>query len=62
MPKKIVYKYTYDKSMVQEMKNLVKEGKFASSLWYKKDLKNIKRLFFVLAHSYRYFNKYKKYH
>ena len=62
VPKKIVYKYTYDKSMVQEMKNLVKEGKFASSLWYKKDLKNIKRLFFVLAHSYRYFNKYKKYH
>ena len=50
VPKKIVYKYTYDKSMVQEMKNLVKEGKFASSLWYKKDLKNLKRLFFVFAH------------
>ncbi|MCR5458188.1 MAG: carboxylate--amine ligase [Clostridiales bacterium] len=62
VPKRIVYKYTDDKSMVQRLKKLVKEGKSASSLWYKKDLKNPKRLFFVLVHSYRYFGKYKKYH
>ena len=59
VPKPIVYKYA-DKETVKKLKSLVRSGKSISSLWYGKDLKNPKRLFFVAVHNFRYYGKYRK--
>lgn len=59
VPKPIVYKYA-DKETVKKLKSLVRSGKSFSSLWYGKDLKNLKRLFFVAVHNFRYYGKYRK--
>ncbi len=61
VPRLVVYKYLKDDLLVRKLKDLVKQGKHASTLWYGKDLKNIKRLFFVNIHTFRYFGKYRKY-
>ncbi len=62
IPKAVIYKYCVDKSCVAEAKELVKEKKFISSLWYKADLAgNPKRLFYVSAQELNHFRKYKKY-
>lgn len=62
IPKAVIYKYCADKKYVQEAKELVKNGKFISSLRYKYDLVgNPKRAFFVFAHELNHFKKYKKY-
>lgn len=59
VPKPIIYKYA-DKETVKKLKSLVRSGKSFSSLWYRKDLKNPKRLFFVAVHNFRYYGKYRK--
>lgn len=59
VPKPIIYKYT-GKDMAKKLKSLVRSGKSFSSLWYRKDLKNPKRLFFVAVHNFRYYGKYRK--
>lgn len=59
VPKPIVYKYA-DKETVKKLKSLVRSGKSFSSLWYGKDLKNPKRLFFVAVHNFCYYGKYRK--
>lgn len=59
VPKPIVYKYA-DKETVKKLKSLVRSEKSFSSLWYGKDLKNPKRLFFVAVHNFRYYGKYRK--
>lgn len=59
VPKPIIYKYA-GKDMAKKLKSLVRSGKSFSSLWYKKDLKNPKRLFFVAVHNFRYYGKYRK--
>ncbi len=62
VPKGIVYKYLQDKEIVKKLKELVNNGQSSSTLWYKPDLHNPKRLFFLLAHDYRFYGKYRKYH
>lgn len=59
VPKPIIYKYA-DKETAKKLKSLVRSGKSFSSLWYGKDLKNPKRLFFVAVHNFRYYGKYRK--
>lgn len=59
VPKPIIYKYA-NKETVKKLKSLVRSGKSFSSLWYRKDLKNPKRLFFVAVHNFRYYGKYRK--
>lgn len=59
VPKPIIYKYA-GKEMTKKLKSLVRSGKSFSSLWYKKDLKNPKRLFFVAVHNFHYYGKYRK--
>ena len=59
VPKPIIYKYA-GKDMAKKLKSLVRSGKSFSSLWYRKDLKNPKRLFFVAVHNFRYYGKYRK--
>lgn len=62
IPKRVIYKYCADKKYADEAKNLVQEGKYISSLWYKKDLSgNPKRAFYVSAMVFNHFKKYKKY-
>ena len=59
VPKPIIYKYV-GKETAQKLKSLVKEGKSRSTLWYGRDLKNPKRLFYVAVHNVRYYSKYRK--
>lgn len=62
IPKKIVYDYTEDASLVAKAKELVQSKRFRSSLWYSKDLLwNPMRLFYVSANSFNHFKKFKKY-
>ncbi len=62
IPKAVIYKYCADKDSVARAKALVREKKYISSLWYKKDLSfNPLRLFYVSAHEFNHFKKYKKY-
>ncbi len=59
VPKPIIYKYV-GKETAQKLKALVREGKSRSTLWYGRDLKNPKRLFYVAVHNIRYYEKYRK--
>lgn len=59
VPKPIIYKYV-DKETASKLKALVREGRSRSTLWYKRDLKNPKRLFYVAVHNVRYYDKYRK--
>ncbi len=62
IPKKVIYKYCADKKYAKEAKELVKSGKYISSLWYRKDLSgNPRRTFYVSAMVFNHFKKYKKY-
>lgn len=62
IPKAVIYKYCADKKYADEAKQLVKEGKYISSLWYKADLSmNPRRIFYVTAMVNNHFRKYKKY-
>ncbi len=62
IPKAVIYKYCADKKYADQARSLVKEGKYISSLWYKKDLNaNPKRAFYVSAMVFNHFKKYKKY-
>ncbi|MBR3995547.1 MAG: hypothetical protein IKI97_09745 [Clostridia bacterium] len=62
IPKRVIYKYCADKKYADMAKELVKSGKYISSLWYKEDLKgNPKRRFLVSAMVFNHFKKYKKY-
>lgn len=59
VPKPIIYKYV-GKETAQKLKALVREGKSRSTLWYRHDLKNPKRLFYLAVHNIRYYGKYRK--
>ena len=60
--KKIIYRYIKDKNIKSKVQKLVSEGKSASSLFYKYDMRlNPSRSAFVLIHNQRYFKKYKIY-
>ncbi len=62
IPKAVIYKYCADKKYADQARSLVKDGKYISSLWYKKDLaNNPRRAFYVSAMVFNHFKKYKKY-
>lgn len=62
VPKKIIYSYINDDTLMKTVKNLVKNGKSGSSLWYRPDLlANPMRLAYVIVHNFRYFKKYRQY-
>lgn len=62
VPKKIIYRYIKDKNIKSKVQKLVSEGKSASSLFYKYDMRlNPSRSAFVFIHNQRYFKKYKIY-
>ncbi len=63
VPCSVAYKYTEDKALVEKAKKLDREGRSASSLWYKYDLRfNPLRFICVVEQLRRQKNKYKKYH
>ncbi len=61
VPKGIVYKYVKDEQALNEVRQLIKEGKCINSLFYKKDL-NIKRYIKLKINMLNHFRKYKKYY
>ena len=62
VPKKIIYSYIKDENVLKTVKELVKNRKTTSSLFYRPDLKcNQLRLAYVSVHNHRYFKKYKRY-
>ena len=62
IPRRIVFKYTHNKTLTDKAKALVKAGKAHTSVWYKYDLSgNPRRLFYVAAAQYRHFEKYRTY-
>ena len=63
VPRSVAYKYTEDKTLVEKAKKLDREGRSASSLWYKYDLRfNPMRFICVTEQLRRQKKKYKKYH
>ncbi len=62
VPKKIIYSYIHDETIMQKVKALVKSGKAGTALFYAKDLRlNPMRLAYVTMHDRRYYKKYKLY-
>lgn len=62
IPKAVVYRYMHNAPLQQRARQLAKEKKYCSSLWYPADLKaNPARLFYVLAQQCNQFRKYFKY-
>jgi D-aspartate ligase len=62
VPKKIIYNYITESSLLKKARKLAKEGKESTSLFYRKDLfLNPLRAAYVCIHNTRYFGKYKKY-
>lgn len=59
VPKRIIYKYVSDASLVKKAKQLVKQGKCLRQLWYGPDM-GLKRTLRFLAGQYHYYEKYKK--
>lgn len=63
IPKAVIYNFCRDKESVKEAKTLAKNGKAKSSLWYSPDcFMNPKRVFFLLAHGFNQYKKFKKYY
>ncbi len=63
VPKSVAYRYTEDKSLVQQAKALAKQGKERSSVWYPKDMcMNPLRTACVLELLRRQFGKFSRYY
>lgn len=60
VPRGIIYKYVKDEKCLQEVRQLIKEGKWTNSLFYKKDMK-LKRYIKLKLNMLNHFRKYKKY-
>ncbi len=62
VPKSIIYKYITDKTLLEKVRSLAKNGKESTTLFYAKDiLSNPLRAAYVFIHNMRYFGKYNKY-
>ena len=61
VPKKIIYKYTSDREVLNRAKKLIKEKKYAYTLLYKKDM-NLKRFLRIKLYYNRHISDYKKYY
>ena len=62
IPKNVVYKYTEDKKLVEKAKQLTKEGKEYSSIWYPYDMLNPLRFVCVTEQLRRQEKKYRIYY
>ncbi|MBQ2707272.1 MAG: ATP-grasp domain-containing protein [Clostridia bacterium] len=63
VPKGVVFGYCRDAKMTGTAKRLTREGKAHAALWYRPDTcMNPKRVFWLLAHGYNQFGKFKKYY
>lgn len=60
IPKCVLFRYTQNEQLKKEAKQLISEGKWTNSLFYKKDF-NLKRWFKLMLNNLNYFQKYKKY-
>jgi D-aspartate ligase len=61
VPLGVVYKYVNDKQKVKKIKQLVREGKTSTSLFYKKDMSFRRRLYLFLR-DLNHFRKYKRHY
>lgn len=62
IPNNVVYKYVKNQELVNKAKNLVKEGKSATSFGYEADLKgNFKRKWYIFLYNINQMRKFKKY-
>lgn len=62
VPKSIIYKYITDKTLLEKVRTLAKNGRENTTLFYSKDiLLNPLRAAYVFIHNMRYFGKYNKY-
>lgn len=62
IPRRIIFRYTADPALVAHAKKLIRKKRFCNSLFCRPDLRgNPKRFFYVCAHEYRHFKKYKTY-
>ena len=60
IPKGVIFKYLFDKSLREEARSLLKKKKFYPSYWYKGD-KSIKRWVSYFRNQMNYYEKYRKY-
>lgn len=61
VPKKIVYKYIKGTKAEKDVLSMENTPAESSTLFYKPDMKNPLRSFYIYAHNIKYFSKYKKY-
>lgn len=59
IPKGVLYKYAQNETLKKEAKQLISEGKYTNSLFYKKDF-NVKRWINLILNNLNYYRKYKK--
>ena len=60
IPKKIIFQYVKDEALKAEAKELIRQGKYCQSYYYKGD-RSLKRWVHFLKNQYHYFEKYKRY-
>ena len=59
IPKGVLFKYARNEKLKQEAKQLIAEGKYTNSLFYKKDF-SLTRWFKLVLNNLNYYRKYKK--
>ena len=60
IPKRIIYKYVKDPALKAEAKELIRQGKYCQSYYYKGD-RSLKRWVNFKKNQFHYFEKYKRY-
>lgn len=60
IPKKIIFRYVKDEALKAEAKELIRQGKYCQSYYYKGD-RSLKRWVHFVKNQYHYFEKYKRY-
>lgn len=60
IPKGVLFKYAQNEALKQEAKELISQGKWTNSLFYKKDF-SLKRWIKLILHHFNHYRKYKKY-
>lgn len=60
IPKRIIFQYVKDPALKAEAKELIRQGKYCQSYYYKGD-RSFKRWVHFVKNQYHYFEKYKRY-
>ena len=58
IPKKVIFKYVKDETLKQEARQLIRDGKFIQSMYFKKDA-GLKRTLYFIVNQHHYVKKYK---